>query len=189
MALWHLGEVFVVHLCSFSLCRPQAQNWGNKTTSRCLMAGYWGRRWKKIATFTSVGSGVFKGEELLSFELRKVTLGAFVQGETPFLDTKIPHSVKWAVVVDLVLGMCSLCMCGRKLAVLSSDDWGTAHCLLLLSKHKEGTEWRKVQKVKEKVFSCSLLQVSWDLTVSTLIVYLILFGQAVLNVLYVGICI
>lgn len=181
MALWHLGEVFVVHLCSFSLCRPQAQNWGNKTTSRCLMAGYWGSRWKKIATFTTVGSGVFKGEELLSFEFRKVTLGAFVQGGDPLLGTKIPHSVKLAVLVELVLGMCSLCPCGRKLAVVSIDDWETSHCLPLLSEHKGGG-WRKVQKVKEKVIARSLPWVSWDLTVNILIVYVILFGQAVLNV-------
>lgn len=155
MALWHLGEVFVVHLCSFSLSRLQAQNWGNKTTSRCLMAGYWGSRWKKIATFTSVGSRVLKGEELLSFELGKSYTWCFCSRRDPFLDTKIPHFVRRAVLVELVLGMCSLCTCGRKLAAVSSDGWEISHCLLLLSKHK-GAGWREVQKVKEEVISCSL---------------------------------
>lgn len=40
--------------------------------------------------------------------------------------------------------------------------------------------------MKEEEISHSFPQISWDLTVNTLIVNIIIFGQAVLNVFYVG---
>lgn len=40
----------------------------------------------------------------------------------------------------------------------------------------------------KEVMSCFLPRVLLDLTVNILIVYLILFGQAVLSVFYVGMC-
>lgn len=62
--------------------------------------------------FTSGGSGLGKGGELLSFELGKVTFGAFVQGDL-VLNTQIPCHGEMGSSGGAGAESYSLCACGR----------------------------------------------------------------------------